>query len=119
LPSRDEHLAKAQGNETFSATITPEDQTRIDWTLVVLFYAAVHYVEAYLAMQLGIHARSHTMRDNYVAKDANLRKIYSSYQHLKYFGYNARYEVFRFTVRDIQEATNCLADIKTKLLPLL
>jgi hypothetical protein len=119
LPSRDEHLEKAQGNETFAASITHENQTRIDWTLIVLFYAAVHYVEAYLGVRLGLHARSHTMRDNYVAKDANLRKIYSSYQHLKYFGYNARYEVFRFTVIHIQEATNCLADIKTKLLPLL
>lgn len=119
MPSRDEHLEKARGNESFAATITHENQTKIGWILVVLFYAAVHYVEAYLAVQLGIHARSHTMRDSYVAKDANLRRIYSSYQHLKYFGYNARYEVFQFNVTDIQEANNCLADVKALLLPLL
>ena len=119
MPSRDEHLEKAQGNETFAASITHDTQTRIDWTLIVLFYAAVHYVEAYFAATLGIHAKSHITRDSYVAKDSNLKKIFSSYQHLKYFGYNARYEVFGFTVRDVQEATGYLADIKTNLLPLL
>lgn len=66
MPSRDEHLAKAQGNETFAVSITHENQTKIDWTLVILFYVAVHYVEAYLAVQLSVHARSHTMRDRYV-----------------------------------------------------
>ena len=119
MPSRDEHLEKAHGNEVFAASIVPENQTRIDWKLVVLFYAGLHYVEAYFASQFGIHSRSHTMRDSYVGKDANLKKVYSSYQHLKYFGYNARYEMFGFTIKDIQEATDCLEDLKTKLTPLL
>lgn len=119
MPSKDEHLEKAEGNEAFAPSIVHDTQTRIDWKLIVLFYAAVHYIEAYFAATLGIHLKSHVTRDSYVARDSNLKKIFSSYQHLKYFGYNARYEVFRFTVKDIQEATNYLADIKTKLRPLL
>lgn len=68
------------------------DQTRIDWALVILFYAALHYVEAYLAT-VGQHQRSHTTRDNVVARDPNLKKIFSEYQDLKFYGNNARYEV--------------------------
>ena len=117
MPSRDEHLVKAEGNEQFAASLTHENQTKIDWALVVMFYSAVHYIEAYLAVQFGIHVRSHNTRDNSVARDSNLRTIYSSYQHLKYYGYNARYEVFGFSARDIQDATKDLADVKAKVVP--
>jgi hypothetical protein len=53
VPSKDEHIKKAEGNETFAASIQPDNQTQIDWTLVILFYAAVHYVEAYLDKHLN------------------------------------------------------------------
>jgi hypothetical protein len=119
LPSKDEHVLKAEGNETFAGTITPSNQTQIDWTLVILFYAAVHYVEAYLAKYLGMHLRSHTTRDQYIGKEANLKKIFTPYGHLKFFGYNARYELYGFTARDTQDALTYLTEIKNHITPLL
>jgi len=119
LPSRDEHVQKAKGNETFAASIRPENQTSIDWTLVVLFYAAVHYVEAYLAKHLAMHVRSHTTRDRYVGRESNLKKVFSAYGHLKFYGYNARYELDGFTVKDIQDAEKYLATVKAQIVPLL
>jgi hypothetical protein len=119
LPSKDEHLKKAEGNEEFAASIAPDNQTRIDWTLVVLFYAAVHYVEAYLDKHLGQHLRSHTTRDKYMGRESNLRPIFAVYGHLKYFGYNARYELDAFTKQNIQEANGYLDQIKKHLAPLL
>jgi hypothetical protein len=119
VPTRDEHVEKAEGNETFATTLPSDTQAAIDWTLVVLFYAAVHYVEAYLDKHWGVHVRSHTTRDKYFGKEANLRKIFSPYSHLKFYGYNARYEVSGFTAADTQDATKDLADIKKHLMPLL
>ena len=119
VPTRDEHVEKAEGNEAFAASIAPNTQTEIDWTLVVLFYAAVHYVEAYLYKQWGQHVRSHTTRDKYFGKEAVLKKIFSPYSHLKYYGYNARYEVSGFTKSDTQDATKDLAEIKKHLIPIL
>jgi hypothetical protein len=119
VPTRDEHVAKAEGNETFAAAIQRNTQTEIDWTLVVLFYAAVHYVEAYLYKQWGQHVRSHTTRDKYFGKEAILKKIFAQYSHLKYYGYNARYEVSGFTAKDTQDATKYLAEIKKQLIPVL
>ncbi|MGA9041805.1 MAG: hypothetical protein WB421_14835 [Terriglobales bacterium] len=112
-------MEKAEGNETFATTLPSDTQAAIDWTLVVLFYAAVHYVEAYLDKHWGVHVRSHTTRDKYFGKEANLRKIFSPYSHLKFYGYNARYEVSGFTAADTQDATKDLADIKKHLMPLL
>jgi hypothetical protein len=118
VPSKDEHIKKAQGNETFAGLIKPDNQTQVDWTLVILFYAAVHYVEAYLD-RYNQHLRSHTTRDKYLGKEKNLKKIFKPYSHLKYFGYNARYEMCDFKAQDTQEATKYLADLKKILLPLL
>jgi hypothetical protein len=119
LPSRDEHVQKAEGNESFASSIPQDNQSRIDWTLVVLFYAAVHYVEAYLAKSLGMHLRSHNTRDQYVGRESNLKKIFKSYAHLKFYGYNARYELYGFTAKDAADAAKDLEDIKTHLVPLL
>jgi hypothetical protein len=119
VPSKDEHLLKAKGNEEFAVSITHENQTRVDWTLVILFYAAMHYVEAYLDKAFSQHLRSHTTRDKYIGKEANLKKIFTPYQHLKFYGYNARYEMFGFTPNDTKDAVKDLAAIKTHLAPLL
>jgi hypothetical protein len=62
LPTKEEHIAKAEGNAAFALSLPLEDQARIDWALIALFYAAMHYVEAYLST-IGQHLRSHTTRD--------------------------------------------------------
>jgi hypothetical protein len=118
LPTKDEHVQKAKGNEVFADSIEPTSQARIDWKLVVLFYTAVHYVEAYLS-KTGTHLRSHTTRDSWVARESNLKRIKMSYSHLKYFGYNARYEVNAFTAKDVESAAKYLAQVKSELTPLL
>jgi hypothetical protein len=118
VPSKDEHVKKAKGNEAFADSIAPTSQASIDWKLVVLFYVAVHYVEAYLA-KTGIHLRSHTTRDGYVTKERNLKKIRILYGHLKYYGYNARYEMSTFTAKDVKEATEYLDKVKSELIPLI
>ena len=119
MPTKDEHVAKAQGNETFADSIDPTSQPRIDWKLVVLFYTAMHYVEAYMAKAMNMHLRSHTTRDSYISRETNLKKVRIDYAHLKYFGYNARYELDGFTIKDIQDAKTYLANLKAILLPLV
>lgn len=119
MPTKEEHIAKAEGNAAFALSLPLENQTKIDWALIVLFYAALHYVEAYLST-IGQHLRSHTTRDNAVGRDSNLRKVYSEYQDLKYYGYNARYEVCGFKPADVTNtAATGFAAIKARIKPLL
>ena len=114
MPTKDEHVAKASGNEKFALSIVLKDKIHIDWALISMFYAGVHYVEAYLAT-IGQHIRSHETRDKFVARDTNLRSVYNNYSDLKYFGYNARYEVSNFDAKTVSDAAKHLSAIKTKL----
>jgi hypothetical protein len=90
----------------------------IDWALIMMFYAAMHYVEAYLA-NFGVHLKSHTARDSYIGKETKLRQIFVDYQDLKFYGYNARYEMVKFVASDFTNAAQSLAKIKAYLTPLL
>jgi hypothetical protein len=110
LPTKEEHVTKAAANEQLALSLNHDTQAKIDWTLVILFYSGVHYVEAYLAKFLNAHLRSHTTRDSYLGRESNLKKIYSAYQHLKYYGYNARYEVCGFTSADAKDAAKDARD---------
>jgi hypothetical protein len=119
LPSKDIHVQKANDNESFAGSLSDTPQASLNWKLVILFYAAVHLVEAYLAKNLAIHLRSHTTRDGYISREANLRQIRNQYWHLKFYGYNARYEPDQFTKQDVTKAMTYLSQVKGTLTPLL
>ena len=63
--------------------------------------------------------RSHEARDNYVSREANLKKIRMEYNHLKYFGYNARYEPDQFTKAEVAIAVGYLNKLKQELQSLI
>jgi hypothetical protein len=101
LPSKDIHLTKAQRNDALAAVL--EAKTKYyDWAATVMFYSALHYVDAVLADDL-IHPERHTSRpardgkaeipgrDTYIAKHHALKKIYPEYEALKTTSNNARY----------------------------
>ena len=119
MPSIDQHVTKAEANYAFAQSINLESQAEIGWALVVIFYAAVHYIEAYFATSER-HLRSHPTRDSLVGKDVNLKSIFHEYQELKYYGYNARYEMTEFTVQDFRtEAISNFVKIRDLITPLL
>jgi len=100
-------------------SLSLDNQTRIDWALVILFYAAVHYVEAYLAVS-NQHLRSHAARDNVIGRDGYLKRIYMEYQDLKFYGFSARYEACAFRAEDVTGiAAKALQTIKSHLSPKL
>jgi|HubBroStandDraft_1064217.scaffolds.fasta_scaffold336054_1 hypothetical protein len=119
MPTRDIHVKKATDNEAFAAGIDEASQVAINWKLIVIFYAAVHYVEAYLAHKLGIHLKSHTTRDQYIAKEVKLRAIGTQYMHLKFYGYNARYEADQFTKKDVKDALQYFTQVVSAIKPLI
>lgn len=119
MPAKDIHIAKAVGNEVFVNSLTLDTQAKVDWALIATFYAALHYVEAYLALT-GQHITSHTTRDNVVGRDSVLKRIYTQYQDLKFFGFNARYQPPMFKAKQVSaEALPTLETIKATILPKL
>jgi hypothetical protein len=119
VPTKNQHVKKATENEAFFQNLDESTQASINWKLVVLFYTGLHYVEAYLAKTLNQHNRSHTTRDNCVSRETSLRKIRAQYNHLKFYGYNARYEEDQFTASDVSDALAYLKEVREQLVPLL
>lgn len=88
MPSRDDHLNQAEHNLKFSASI--DAALYPDWVATALFYAALHYVDAFLATK-NIHPGKHDVRDNLVAKVHELRPISNNYWALKNSSRTVRY----------------------------
>lgn len=113
MPSVQDHLAQAVHNEQFAAAI---DRIRFsDWTITALFYAALQYVDSYLASR-KISPGAHDVRDNLVGNEPFLKKIAFQYFRLKSLSRNARYSCRKFTPDDISQAErDHLAKIKTHI----
>lgn len=102
MPSKAEHISKAEHNENFATTLNSDGSypDYRDWVVTAYFYSAVHYVEAYLAT-LGKHSPDHRIRDADIGSDASLQPIYNDYRALKDDSTNARYSMWNPTPLDV------------------
>jgi len=64
MPSQTAHLNQARANEDLARELSARETspTHISWAAVVLFYTALHLVDAYLA-QRGTNPATHAERD--------------------------------------------------------
>ena len=92
-----EHLQAAIRNEEFAAAIGSLPERYAEWEVTALFYAALHYADAYLETQ-GIRPRDHSQRNRIVA---NLTNAGGAYRRLFRLSLEARYELSRFTPQEI------------------
>jgi hypothetical protein len=92
-----EHLATAEINRNLArslldSTIAPLLPTLpYQWATVIAFYAAVHYVNAYLWERYRIEPRNHGERGWHVRHDPILRNCEAAYGRLQDAGYRSRY----------------------------
>jgi hypothetical protein len=118
LSTSAEHKEKAESNEFFASSL---QNPFWDWAVTGTFYAAVHYVEAYLAKHNPpVHSRNHNVRDSNVQGDAVLSTIYDDYRELKNECHDARYQAhITFTQGDVQRLQANLDAVKRAVVPLI
>lgn len=94
---------------------------RYDWVAVIAFYAAVHYVNAYLwEMDNHYSPENHRERAEKIDNLPDLRLIRAHYRRLNRLGYNARYnETYRLNLSTAQSALADLQDIEAQIRPRL
>ena len=95
MPSRDEHLERARQNEEFAGSLDIDRAIQADWAVTILFYSALHYVDAYLAVK-SYHPPDHDARDSEIENNGSLADIYKDYRRLKDRSREARYNVANF-----------------------
>ncbi len=112
MPTTQQHLDQASANEVVSTQINQED-----WAVTALFYAAVHYVEAYCCHAHGVHSKGHHDRQVFVGN--NLSAIGPEYAGLEFWSREARYECCEFSTHDVQSLRADLQKIKDHILPMI
>lgn len=101
MPLNPEHIAKAERNEKFADTVSKT--AYLDWAVTIIFYAALHYVDAILAVS-AIHPDNHTQRDDAIGTNATLLTVRSEYRILETLSQNARYRSMTIEPNDLAEA---------------
>lgn len=99
MPSRREHLEQERANAAVERAVL--DAGSPAWACTVLFYRAVHLVEASFA-QIGLHHRTHHQRSRAIAQ--RYPALLGDYLELLEFSRAARYEPLDRTERSDYEA---------------
>lgn len=119
MPDKQRHLEQAQHNETAYHFLGSASPPFIDWQVTSLFYAALHYVDAYLATK-GIHPHDHMERDGWIAKLTELKPIAAEYFELKDRSMDARY--LRANLPQgvqVDLFSNAFTSLRTHIIPLM
>ncbi len=118
MPNQTQHLKKATENESLAASLNLAVPAASDWAITMLFYAAVHYVEAFFS-KTGQHLKRHKLRVNAIQANPKLRPIYLDYRELQTYSETARYQAVFFTAADVVPVKKHLENVKNLLTPLL
>ena len=112
MPLQAEHISKADRNEAFAVTVSKT--AYLDWAVTIIFYSALHYVDAVLAVS-GIHPDNHAQRGAAIGTNATLRVVRGEYRILETLSQNARYRSMRIDGGDLQEAQKNFDTLKAHL----
>jgi hypothetical protein len=89
------HIATAEENEQFAREMLQQSRPSppsLRWATVSLFYAGVHYVNAYLWEHARLVPRDHLDREALINRWPELARMSLAYQALKNRSLQARYE---------------------------
>src|SRR4051794_12120289 len=103
MPTPAEHLAKAEENEKVYALLSAQFQ-HFGWQGTLLFYAALHYADAYLhhvgAIPAGRHLPSHRHRSALIETRLGTA-LKGDFTDLQHTGEDARYDSVVITAADV------------------
>jgi hypothetical protein len=114
LPDRNQHLTRAKENEEFARTLDLSQTLQVDWAVTMLFYSALHYVDAFLAGKHK-HPRDHEARDSEVENNGSLTDIYRDYRTLKDKSEAARYDISNLHREQFPPIEQRFRNIKTHI----
>jgi hypothetical protein len=103
VPTASEHLARARNAEEVAAQV---EASYPEWTATALFYAALHYVEAFFYHQARRSSRYTAHTDDHGTRldevDSRMHSQYANYRALLKRSMVARYSAVAFTTQEVQ-----------------
>ena len=121
MPPEQKHSEKAARNEQLAASIDASAENLNEtvvfcrgWAAVIVFYAALHHVDAYLVAR-GRPASNHNERFDAIKSDPKIRFILQQYRYLSSLSQTVRYGTLNFPPNAYSEATPYLEAVKSQL----
>lgn len=100
MPPMEDHVIQAQKNKEFFSQINGLDEKFAGWGAISLFYTALHWIDASLAVRGGMmdQPEDHQKRNFAIRNVPVLRSQWSNYRALKDASEDARYKcrIFRW-----------------------
>ena len=114
------HLKRGADNESLAAELKERIPTT-DWRIVVNFYAALHFVQAYLiSKNIRFHAKRHHERKDAIRKSPELRHPFPThYAILQDVSEQVRYDPGFVASGHVADSHNWLATTKATVFPKL
>lgn len=110
--TKEEHLQKAQETLDLRATLDLAKDGAIGWSITMLFYSALHYIEAYFSAVRGFECKHHFSRATEIRNDPRINSLFPDYRLLENLSREARYDVTVFNAGDLRCAESCFDTIK-------
>ncbi|KYF76748.1 hypothetical protein BE17_44770 [Sorangium cellulosum] len=112
------HLSQAAHNAAFLEAIDKERYP--DWAVTVVFYVALHYVDAFLARKGRHEPATHENRERLAKTFTELRRVVPQYLRLKSASVRARYHGEKPSAEDVQRLIDSpLAELRSRIEALL
>lgn len=119
LPNNDAHFSKGQENQRFAEGIQADaGRCEREWGVIIRFYAALHFIEAYLSTK-SAGTTSHTARRRAIRTRTELARLEDPYNDLYNLGSNARYLVLPCPTEHVFKAHELLLKIRKEIEGLL
>ena len=113
MGTQTEHIDWAERNERFAESLDRSDPSGAAWAITAVFYAALHYVDAYFVSHSLGRPANHSQRDSRIGDSADLGAVYPMYRRLKDMSQQARYELARYTEIDYLKALKLLEQVRS------
>jgi len=104
-----QHLEQAMLNEQLAMWLASREPERAaSWAIIMLFYSALHYIDAYLEGVRAVSSPSHEAQDANIAADPEMqnRQVVERFQVLRQASIEARYRMRCFTVDEFYDYCN-------------
>lgn len=103
MGSRETHCELARHDEGLVAHLDPPSTQFLDWVIAATYWAALHYIDAVLALE-EVHPKRDRERINPIANHSRFKALYRNYRELKTYYENAIGVGRKYTPQDYELA---------------
>lgn len=98
-PTLRQHIDQANANEQLSLRLRSTDP---EWSVTTMFYAALHWMGAYLG-SVGLYPTTHALRRAAINRRPELTSVRRRYHFLQDMSEDARYDCVRCSTNDVAQ----------------